>query len=177
MYKLELSIEMNIYSVFHISLFKKDLENSLWKQIIASSSFVVIDNEKKFDVKNIIDSRLTERSINKKFQYKIKWVKHSSNRKWYSIENFENAKEIVTNYHQKYFDKFNSHFLAIQSLFISLMTHLIKSFNWARKNIQETRNMIEDILNKMKIKIKFNIIKHISILNVERNNINFKTVN
>jgi hypothetical protein len=175
-YKLELSIEMNIHSMFHISLLKKDLENSLSRQIIVSSSFVVIDDEEKFDVKDIIDSRLTERSINKKLQYKIKWVKHSSNRKWYSIENFENAKKIVEDYHQRYFDKSSSHFLAIQSLFISLMTHLIKSFIWARKNIQKTKNMIENILNKMKIKMKFNIIKQTSTLSVERNNINIKTI-
>jgi hypothetical protein len=174
-YKLELSIEMNIHSMFHISLLRKDFENSLSKQIIASSSFVVIDDEKKFDVKDIIDSRLTERSINKKLQYKIKWVRHSSNRKWYSIENFENAKKIVKDYHQRYLDKSSSHFLAIQSLFISLMTHLIKSFIWVRKSIQKTRNMIENILNKMKIKMKFNIIKQTSILSVERNNINIKT--
>jgi hypothetical protein len=137
----------------------------------------VIDDEEKFDVKNIIDSRLTKRSINKRLQYKIKWVKHSSNRKWYSIKNFENAKKIVENYHQKYFDKSSSHSFAIQSLFISLMSHLIKSFIWVRKNIQKTKNMIENILNKMKIKMKFSIIKQISILNVERNNINIKTAN
>jgi hypothetical protein len=156
-YKLQLSIEMNIHSMFHISLLKKDFENSLSRQIISSSSFVVIDDEKKFDVKNIIDSRLTKRSINKRLQYKIKWMRHSSDRKWYSIENFENAKEIVADYHQRYFNKLSSHFLAIQFLFISLMTHLIKSFSWTRKSIQKTRNMIEDILNKMKIKMKFSI--------------------
>jgi hypothetical protein len=71
-YKLELLVEMNIHSVFHISLLRKDLENSLSKQIISSSSLVVIDDEEKFDVENIIDSRLTERSINKKLQYKIR---------------------------------------------------------------------------------------------------------
>jgi hypothetical protein len=176
-YKLELSIEMNIHSVFHISLLRKDLENFLSKQIISSSSFVVIDDEEKFDVKNIIDSRLTGRLINKRLQYKIKWVRHSSNRKWYSIENFENAKEIVADYHQRYFDKSSSHFLAIQFLFISLMTRFINSFSWARKNIQKTKNIVENILNKMKIEMKFSIIKQTSIFNVERNNINVKTVN
>jgi hypothetical protein len=175
-YKLELFVEMNIHSLFHISLLRKDLENFLSRQIISSSSLVVIDDEEKFDVKNIIDSRLTERSISKELQYKIKWVKHSSNRKWYSIENFENAKEIVANYHQRYLDKSDSHFLAIQFLFISLMTHYIKSFIWARKNIQKAKNMIEDILNKMKIEMKFSIIKQTSILNVERNYTNVKTI-
>jgi hypothetical protein len=71
-YKLELFDEMNIHSVFHTSLLRKDFENSLSKQIISSSSFVVIDDEEEFDVENIIDSRLTERSTNQKLQYKIR---------------------------------------------------------------------------------------------------------
>jgi hypothetical protein len=36
--------------------------------------------------------------------------------------------------------------------------------------------MIENILNKMKIKMKFSIIKQTSILSVERNYTNVKTV-
>jgi hypothetical protein len=176
-YKLDLSDDINLHSVFHTSLLKKNLEDFLFKQIISSSSSIMIDDEQKFDVENIIDSRLTNRSINKRLQYKIKWVRHSSNRKWYSIENFENAKEIVTNYHQRYFDRSKSHFLIIQSLFISLMTHLINSFSWAQKSIQKTKNLIENILNQMKQKMKFNIIKQTSIFNVERNNIKTKTIN
>jgi hypothetical protein len=175
-YKFELSIEMNIHSVFHISLLRKNLDDSLSKQIISSSSSVMIDDEQKFDVKDIIDSRLTERSINKRLQYKIKWVRHSSNRKWYSIENFDNAKKIVADYHQRYLVKFESHFLIIQFLFISLMTHLTNRFSWAQKDIQKTKNMIENILNKMKKEMKFSIIKQTSIFSVERNNINTKTV-
>jgi hypothetical protein len=37
--------------------------------------------------------------------------------------------------------------------------------------------MIENILNKMKKEIRFNMIKQTSIFNVERNNINIKTIN
>jgi hypothetical protein len=176
-YDLDLSNDMNLHSVFHTSLLRKNFENSLSKQIIFSSSSVMIDDEQKFDVKDIIDSRLTKRLINKILQYKIKWVKHSSNRKWYSIQNFENAKTIVADYHQRYFDKFESHFLIIQFLFILLMTHLINRFSWAQKDIQKTKDMIENILNKMKKKMKSSIIKQTSILNVEQNNINTKTIN
>jgi hypothetical protein len=156
-YKFDLFDEMNIHLMFHISLLRKNFEDYLLKQIISSSSSIMIENEQKFDVKNIIDSRLTKRSTNKKLQYKIKWVKHSSNRKWYSIENFENAKKIVAEYHQRYLDKSKSHFFIIQSLFISLITHLINSFSWAQKNIQKTKVMIENILNKLK---KKNEIRH-----------------
>jgi hypothetical protein len=55
------------------------------------------------------------------------------------------------------------------------MTHLNNSFSWAQKSIQKTKNLIENILNKMKQEMKFNIIKQHSILSVERNNINTKT--
>ncbi len=71
LYKLELSIKMNIHSVFYISLLKKDFENYLLKQIIESSSSIVIDDEQKFDVKNIVDSDLINIVFNKRLQYKI----------------------------------------------------------------------------------------------------------
>jgi hypothetical protein len=174
-YKLELSIEMNIHSVFHISLLRKNLDDSLFEQIISSLSSIVIDDEQKFDVEDIVDSRLMSRAFNKRLQYKIRWVEHSSDRKWYSVENFDHARKIVIDYHQRYLDKSRSHFFIIQFLFISLMTHFSNSFSWAQKNIQKTKNMIESILNKMKKEMKFSITKQTSIFSVERNNINTKT--
>jgi hypothetical protein len=176
-YKLELSIEMNIHSVFHISLLRKNFDDSLSRQIISSLSSIVIDDEQKFDVENIVDSRLTSRAFNKRLQYKIRWIEHSSDRKWYSVENFDHAKEIVIAYHLRYFDKSKSHFFIIQFLFISLMTHLFNSFSWAQRDIQKTKDMIESILNKMKKEMKFSTIKQTSISSVERNNINTITIN
>ncbi len=44
------------------------------------------------------------------------------------------------------------------------MTHFTKSFSWAQKDIQKTKNMIESIRNKMKKEMKFSIIKQTSIL-------------
>ncbi len=175
-YKLDLSTKMNIHSVFHISLLRKNLDDFLSKQIISSSSSMMIDDEQKFEIENIVDSRLVSRASNKHLQYKVWWMKHSSNRKWYLIENFEHAKKIVTDYHQKYSDKSSSHFFIIQFLIISLMTHLINSFNWAQKNIQKTKIMIENILNKMKKEMKFDITKQTSIASVERNNTTTKTI-
>jgi TATA-box binding protein (TBP) (component of TFIID and TFIIIB) len=175
-YKLDLSNKMNIHSVFHTSLLRKNLEDSLSKQIILSSSSIVIDDEQKFDVENIVDSCVVDRTLNKRLQYKIRWIEHSSDRKWYSIENFNHAREIIVDYHQRYFDKSRSHFLIIQSLFITLMTHLINSFSWAQKSIQKTKNMIENILNKMKKEMKFSITKQTLISSVEQNNTNTKTI-
>jgi hypothetical protein len=148
-YKLELSTKINM---FHLSLLRKNLENFLSRQIISSLSLIMINDEQKFDVENIVDFRLINKTFNTRLQYKIWWVKHSSNRKWYSVENFENAKNVVANYHQRYFDKSSSHFLVIQFLFLSLMIHLTNSFSWAQRSIQKTKIMIENIINKMKKK-------------------------
>ncbi len=173
-YKLDLSNEMSIHSIFHTSLLRKNLEDSLSEQIILLSSSIVIDDEQKFDVENIVDFRVVNRTLNKRLQYKIRWVEHFSDRKWYSVENFDHARKIIVDYHQRYLDKSKSHSFIIQFLFILLMTHFINSFSWAQKSIQETKNMIENILNKMKKEMKFNIIKQTSIFSVERNNINMK---
>jgi hypothetical protein len=71
-YKLDLSDEMNIYSMFHIFLLRKNLENLLSEQIIFSSSSMIINDEQKFDVEDIIDFRLIKRALNKRLQYKMK---------------------------------------------------------------------------------------------------------
>ncbi len=71
-YKLQLSVEMNIHSVFHISLLRKNLDDFLSRQIISSLSSIVIDDEQKFDVENIVDFRLVNRAFNKRLQYKVR---------------------------------------------------------------------------------------------------------
>jgi hypothetical protein len=135
-YKLELSVEMNIHSVFHISLLKNDFDDFLSRQIISSSSLIVIDDEQKFDVENIIDSRLMSRAFNKRLQYKIRWVEHFSDRKWYSTENFDHAKEIVTDYHDRYSNKFESQ-LIIVALIINRYT------DWLHQNIKNAKELIQ----------------------------------
>jgi hypothetical protein len=144
-------------------------------QIILSLSSIIIEDEKKYDVENIINSRLIDKSFNKHLQYKIRWVEHSSNRKWYSVENFNHAKKIVIDYHQKYFNKSKSQFFSIQFMIISLISHFNNSRSWARQSIHETKDMIQDILNIMKKEMKS--IAKTSIFSVDRNFIIIKAAN
>jgi hypothetical protein len=164
-YKLELSIEMNIYSVFHISLLRKNLENFLSRQIISSFSSIVIDDEQKFDVENIIDFRLMSRAFNKRLQYKIQWIEHSSNRKWYSTKNFDHAKEIVTDYHDRYSNKSES-----QSIIVALI--IDRYTDWIHQSIKNAKELIQKILDKMKKEMKTKLKSSIS--SVDRNIINIK---
>jgi hypothetical protein len=164
-YKLELSIEMNIHSVFHISLLRKDLDDFLSRQIISSLSSIVIDDEQKFDVENIIDFRLMNRASNKRLQYKIRWIEHLSNRKWYSTENFDHAKEIVTDYHDRYSNKFES-----QSIIVALI--IDRYTDEIHQSIRDANELIQKILNRMKKEMKTELKS--SIFSVDRNIINIK---
>jgi hypothetical protein len=59
---------MNIHLMFHILLLKNDSKNFLSKQIISSLSSIIIDDEQKFDVENIVDFRLMSKAFNKQLQ-------------------------------------------------------------------------------------------------------------
>jgi hypothetical protein len=159
-YKLELSIEMNIHSVFHISLLRKNSDDFLSRQIISSFSSIVIDDEQEFDVENIIDSRLMNRAFNKRLQYKIRWIEHSSDRKWYSAENFDHAREIVTDYHDRYSNKSES-----QSIIVALIIDWY--IDWIHQDIKNAKELIQKILNKMKKEMKTELKS--SIFSVDRN--------
>jgi hypothetical protein len=123
-YKLELSTKMNIYSVFHISLLRKNFDDFLLKQIISSSSSMMINDEQKFEIEDIVDFRLMSRTFNKHLQYKVRWAEHFSNCKWYSVENFDHAKEIVVDYHNRYSHKSKS-----QSIIVSLIINQVMKIN------------------------------------------------
>ncbi len=70
-FKLDFSTEMNIHSIFHIFLLQKDSNDSHSDQIISSSSSMIINEEEKYDVENIVDFKLIKRENNKRLQYKI----------------------------------------------------------------------------------------------------------
>jgi hypothetical protein len=103
--QLDLSSSMKIHDTFHISLLRSASNDSLIEQIQSSSSSIVIKEKKKYEINDILDSRYHY----EKLQYRIAWTDHSSNRAWYSAENFQNhSKEILNDYHRRYFIKSES---------------------------------------------------------------------
>ncbi len=153
-FKLNLSIEMNIHSIFHIFLLRKHSNDLHSDQIISSSSSMIIDEKKKYDVENIVDFKLIERDNNKRLQYKISWVKHFSDRKWYSVENFNHVKKIIIDYHVRYFNKLESHSILISA--IKSITH--------NHFLIDVKTLIKETLNKMKKQMNVDITKRTSIV-------------
>jgi hypothetical protein len=100
-------------------------------------------------------------------QYKIRWVEHSFNRKWYSTENFDHAKKIVTDYHNRYSNKLES-----QSIIVALI--IDRYIDWIHWSIKNAKELIQKILNKMKKEMKTK--DKTSIFSVDRNITNIKAV-
>ncbi len=146
--QLNLSQSMKIHDTFHTSLLRKVAIDSLTEQIQSSSSSIMIDeqNEKKYEIDDILDSRYHY----EKLQYKVVWTDHSSDKAWYSEENFqEHSKEILNDYHRRYSNKFESNLRLIATIEALLS-------QWIRDEQNEAKQLIQDILNKMKAKMKEN---------------------
>jgi hypothetical protein len=127
----------------------------------------MIDDEQKFNVENIVDSRLINRAFNKRLQYKVRWIEHFSNRKWYFVENFDHATKIVVDYHDHYSNKSSLH-----SIIVSLIINRLMKINWIKQNMKNAQNLIQKILDRMKKEMN-STIKFL-IFNVDRNIVNIK---
>ncbi len=141
--QLNLSSSMKIHDIFHTSLLRKAAIDSLTEQISSPPPPIVVeDEEKEYEMNDILDSRYHY----EKLQYKVAWTDHSSDRAWYFAENFQkHSKEILIDYHQRYSDKSESELRLIASI-ASMTDH----FYW----LQQAKNLVKDILNKMQAKMK-----------------------
>jgi transposase len=138
--QLNLSSSMKIHNTFHISLLRSASSDSLTEQIQSSSSSIVINEEEEYEVDDILNNQYHY----DKLQYRIAWTDHSSNRAWYLAENFQNhSKEILNDYHQRYFQKTES------SLRLIIIIEAMLS-QWIKNEHKKTKQLIHDVLNKMK---------------------------
>jgi hypothetical protein len=142
--QLNLSWSMKIHDTFHISLLRSAAIDLLTEQIQSSSLSIMIDDHE--DEKYEIDDILNNRYHYDKLQYKVVWTDYSLDKAWYLAENFQkHSKEILNDYHQRYSDKSESKLRLIASI-ASMTDH----FYW----LQQVKNLVKDILNKMQAKMK-----------------------
>jgi hypothetical protein len=159
--QLDLSQSMKIHDTFHISLLRKTAIDSLIEQIQSPSSSIVIDEdeEEKYEINDILDSRYHY----DKLQYRVVWIDHLSDRIWYSAENFQNhSKEILNDYHQRYSIKSES-----KMQLIAIIETMLSE--WIRKEHKETKQLIQNVLNRMKSEMKENDRKRSSKDSFEKN--------
>jgi len=104
-YQLKLSLIMKIHSEFASNLLWLDSKNSLNKQRNESSDSIVIDDEDKWKMKNILNFRHYER--NKRLQYRVNWKEYDVDLHWYNVNEseFEECSKIINDFHEQYSNK------------------------------------------------------------------------
>jgi hypothetical protein len=119
---------MKIHDMFHTSLLRFAVMNFLIEQIQSSSLSIVINEEEEYEVNDILNNRYHY----DKLQYKIVWIDYFSDKAWYSAENFQtHSKEILSDYHQIYFQKTESNLRLIVIIEVMLSQ---KNQRWTQRN-------------------------------------------
>jgi competence CoiA-like predicted nuclease len=98
-----------------------------------------MNEEEEYEINDILDNRYHY----DKLRYKIAWINHSSNKAWYSAENFEHFKNILENYHQRYSEKLDS----TLRLIVIIETMLSQ---WIKHKHKKAKQLIQNVFNKMK---------------------------
>jgi len=97
---------MKIHPVFHVSLLESVIENIIPERYQLPPSPIIINNNKEFEVEEILDSRIKY----KKLEYLVSWKGYSiEDRTWEPISNLENSEDLVKEFHLKYPGKPKSH--------------------------------------------------------------------
>ena len=110
-YQIQLFESVKIFDTFHFNLLRKTFENSLSEQVNEFASSIVINDEKKWKVNDILDVRKYYRRV----QFFVKWKKHDKNKIWYDSKKFRNAFDIMKNFYDRYFNKSRSNWLQQKS--------------------------------------------------------------
>ncbi len=158
--QLNLSQSMKIHDTFYISLLRSAATNLLTESIQSSSSSIIIeDEEKKYEINDILNSRYHY----EKLQYRVAWIDHFSDKAWYSAENFQNhSKKNLNDYHQRYSKKFESK-LRLIVIIKAMLSQCIKNEH------KETKQLIQNVFNRMKAKMKENDRKRFNKDSFEKN--------
>ena len=97
--QLELLTSMKIHNVFHPSLLWKASADPLLGQHNKPAPLVIVDEEKEWEVDNILDARRVGRS--RKVQFCVKWKGYDEDKEWYDALGFKHSKDIVHDFYQR----------------------------------------------------------------------------
>ena len=105
-YRLKLLSSMHQHDVFSFNYLKSAVNDSLSNQKQKSSRSIVVDDEKAWNVDDILNSRHHYGRL----QYKIKWHELNRDNKWYYADknDFKHSQKVVDEFHKRYSEKSKS---------------------------------------------------------------------
>ena len=102
-YRLKLFSNMHQHDVFLFNYLKSAVNDSLSNQKKKSLRSIIIDNEKAWNVDDILNSRHHYNRL----QYKVKWHELNRDNEWYYVNKnkFKHLQEVVDEFHKRYSEK------------------------------------------------------------------------
>ena len=102
-YKLKLSESMHVHDIFHSDLLCSVINQLLSDQKNELSDSIVINDEDKWEINDILNFRWYQRQL----QYKVKWNDYDNDFNWYNVDNdeFMNVQKIIDDFHIQYLNK------------------------------------------------------------------------
>ena len=102
-YRLKLLSSMHQHDVFSLNYLRFVVNNSLLNQKQKLSKSIMIDDEKAWNVDDILNSRHHYGRL----QYKVKWHELNCDNEWYYVDKneFKHSQEIVDEFHKRYSKK------------------------------------------------------------------------
>ena len=107
-YRFELFEILRIHDVFQCWLLRQNLCDLFESQIHEFSNSIIINENVEWKINNILKFRYHYN----RFQYRVNWSDWSHDRTWYyaNREEFDNARDVVNDYHREHFIVANSEF-------------------------------------------------------------------
>ena len=94
-----------IHPVFHVSMLEPSTPNSIPERIQPPPPPVLIDGEPKYEISEILDSKLGNRRRVCKLLYLVKWSGYEGTNEetsWLPANELAHATNIISNFHLKY---------------------------------------------------------------------------
>ena len=98
-YQLELTPQMRIHDVFHVSLLEPYLENKLEGRVQEAPLPEIVEGEEEWEVKEVLDSKVSRG----KLLYFVDWEGFGpKDQTWEPVEHVANATDAIAGFHRRY---------------------------------------------------------------------------
>ena len=97
-----------VHPVFHVSMLEPATASTIPGRFQPPPPPVYVDNEPKFEVAEVLDSKLDNRQVQCKLLYLVRWTGYEGTDEetsWILATELRNALELVADYHAAYLAK------------------------------------------------------------------------
>ena len=94
----------SVHPVFHVSMLEPTTSNTFFERIQPAPALVIIDGEPKYEISQIVDSKI-DRQQACKLLYKVIWLEYEDTRdesEWIPASELSHATDLVSNFHIAY---------------------------------------------------------------------------